>query len=56
MLSDGEREKIKQLAASLGTYIDGGCNVAFWPYYLIDQLVKRIEELERRIQESYQER
>ncbi len=51
MLTNSEKEKIEELAASLDTFIVGNCGPAFWPYYLIEVLVKRTEEMERRIKD-----
>lgn len=52
MLEASEIKQIRELAKSLGVIVHDNDSVSFWPYYLIEELVKRIKELEKRIQED----
>jgi len=51
-----EIKQIRELAKSLGVIVCDNDSVSFWPFNLIEALVKRVERLEERIDENDQRR
>jgi len=51
-----EIKQIRELAKSLGVIVYDNDSVSFWPFNLIEALVKRVERLEERIDEDNRQR
>lgn len=52
MLEASEIKQIRELAKSLGVTVHDNYSVSFWPFNLIEALVKRVEKLEERLEEG----